>query len=76
MLYIRGLSYKEKPNYEMIRGKFKSILMRLHKNRKEEVPLDWKILRDKQRASRLQEDKSPCDYKTPKVYSTPCNQAD
>jgi uncharacterized protein YbaA (DUF1428 family) len=49
MIYIKGLDFEEKPNYDMIRGKFKSVLMRLHTNRKEEVPLAWKIIRDKKR---------------------------
>jgi hypothetical protein len=59
MIYIRGLDFEEKPSYEMIRGKFKDILMRLHTNRKEEVPLDWKILRDKKREDKKQQKKSP-----------------
>lgn len=52
MIYVKGLDFEEKPNYEMIRGKFKAVLMRLHTNRKEEVPLDWKVLREKKRESR------------------------
>ena len=47
MLYVRNLEYEEKPSYEMIRGKFRKVLSEMHHNRKEEVPLDWKVLRDK-----------------------------
>ena len=45
MLYVKGLEFEEKPNYEMIRGKFKNILTRIHPNKKEELLTDWQILR-------------------------------
>jgi hypothetical protein len=45
MLYVRGLEFEEKPNYEMIRGKFKNILMKIHPNKKEELLTDWQMLR-------------------------------
>ena len=45
MLYVRGLEFEEKPNYEMIRNKFKTILSRVHPNRKEELVTDWQLLR-------------------------------
>ena len=54
ILYIRGLEFEEKPNYDMIRGKFRNVLNHLHTNRKEEVPLDWKVIREKQRAEKRQ----------------------
>lgn len=41
MVYIRGLEFEEKPNYEMCRGKFKNVLNRLHTNKKEEIVTDW-----------------------------------
>jgi hypothetical protein len=37
MLYVKNLEFEEKPNYEMIRGKFKNAMQRLHYNKKEEV---------------------------------------
>ncbi len=52
MLYVRNLEYEEKPSYEMIRGKFRKVLNEMHHNRKEEVPLDWKVLRDKLRENK------------------------
>ena len=55
MLYVRNLEYEEKPSYEMIRGKFRKVLNEMHHNRKEEVPLDWKVLRDKQRETKRQD---------------------
>ena len=66
MLYVRNLEYEEKPNYEMMRGKFRKVLNELHVNRKEEVPLDWKVLRDKQRENKRQEKatKSGLNYQT------------
>lgn len=45
MVYVRGLEFEEKPNYEMIRGKFKNVLNRLHTNKKEEIVTDWMQLR-------------------------------
>ena len=45
MLYVRGLEFEEKPNYDLIRGKFKNILTRIHPNKKEELLTDWQLLR-------------------------------
>lgn len=45
MIYVRGLEYEEKPNYEMMRGKFKNVLGRLHPNKKEELLTDWQLVR-------------------------------
>jgi hypothetical protein len=46
---VRSLDFEEKPNYEMIRGKFKNIQNRLHIKKKEEVQTDWQISRLKKR---------------------------
>jgi len=45
MIYVRGLEFEEKPNYDMMRGKFKNILSRIHPNKKEELLTDWQLLR-------------------------------
>jgi hypothetical protein len=37
MLYVKNLEFEEKPNYEMIRGKFKQALLRIHPNKKDEL---------------------------------------
>jgi hypothetical protein len=66
MINIRGLDFEEKPNYDMIRGKFKEVLMRLHTNRKEEVPLDWKVLRDKKREGKKQQKQTQGEIETVK----------
>ena len=49
LIYVRSLDFEEKPNYEMIRGKFKNIQNRLHLKKKEEVQTDWQIVRLKKR---------------------------
>jgi hypothetical protein len=41
MIYVRALEFEEKPNYEMIRSKFKNVLSRVHTNKKEEILTDW-----------------------------------
>lgn len=55
MLFVRNLEYEEKPNYEMMRQKFRKVLHDLHQNRKEEIPLDWRVLRDRLRDHKRQE---------------------
>jgi hypothetical protein len=45
MLYIKNLEFEEKPNYDMMRTKFKLVLARLHQNKKEELLTDWQIHR-------------------------------
>ncbi len=54
MLYVRGLEFEEKPNYEMIRGKFKNMILRIHPNKKEELLTDWQLLRKLKRDLKLQ----------------------
>lgn len=44
-MYVRGLEFEEKPNYDMMRGKFKSVINRVHTNKKEEILTDWQVLR-------------------------------
>ncbi len=55
MLYVKNLEFEEKPNYEMIRGKFKNAMQRLHYNKKEEVQLDWQIARKAKRDEKKQQ---------------------
>jgi len=55
MLFVRNFEFEEKPYYEMMRQKFRKVLHELHQNRREEIPLDWKVLRDKLRDNRRQE---------------------
>jgi hypothetical protein len=54
MLYIKTLEFEEKPNYEMIRGKFKQALQRLHLNKKDEILTDWQIDRKLKREEKKQ----------------------
>ena len=49
MLYVKNLDFEDKPNYEMIRGKFKSAMQRIHYNRKDEILTDWQIERKAKR---------------------------
>ena len=55
MLYIKTLEFEEKPNYEMIRGKFKQALQRLHLNKKDEILTDWQIDRKLKREEKKQQ---------------------
>lgn len=58
MLYVKGLEFEEKPNYEMIRGKFKNILTRIHPNKKEELLTDWQILRRIKREEKKEKERA------------------
>jgi hypothetical protein len=49
MIYIRGLEFEEKPNYEMLRLKFKNAQNRLVTNKKEEFLTDWQLARKMKR---------------------------
>jgi hypothetical protein len=54
MLYVKNLEFEEKPNYEMIRGKFKNAMQRIHYNKKDEVQTDWQISRKAKREEKKQ----------------------
>lgn len=56
MIYVRALEFEEKPNYEMIRSKFKNVYNRIHINKKEEIFTDWQIVRKNRRDQRKKED--------------------
>jgi hypothetical protein len=58
MLYVKGLEFEEKPNYEMIRGKFKNILTRIHPNKKEELLTDWQLLRKIKREEKKEKERA------------------
>lgn len=55
MLYVKNLEFEEKPNYEMIRGKFKTAMQRVHYNRKDEIMTDWQITRKAKREEKKQQ---------------------
>jgi hypothetical protein len=55
MLYVKTLEFEEKPNYEMIRGKFKNAMQRIHYNKKDEVQTDWQISRKAKREEKKQQ---------------------
>ena len=55
MIYIKSLDFEEKPNYEMIRGKFKLVFNKLHTNKKEEVLTDWQLLRKQKKEEKEQQ---------------------
>lgn len=54
MMYVRSLEFEEKPNYEMMRSKFKSVSNRIHTNKKEEILTDWQIVRKTKREEKKQ----------------------
>lgn len=54
MMYIKGLEFEEKPNYEMLRLKFKNCMNRVNTNKKEEFLADWQILRKNKREEKKQ----------------------
>ena len=41
MIYVRGIEFDEKPDYEMLRGKFKNAFNRINTNKKVEIVTDW-----------------------------------
>lgn len=55
MLYVKNLEFEEKPNYDMIRGKFKQAMGRLQYNRKDEVQTDWQVARKNKRDEKKQQ---------------------
>lgn len=55
MLYVKNLDFEDKPNYEMIRGKFKTAMQRTNYNRKDEIQTDWQIARKAKREEKKQQ---------------------
>ena len=55
MLYVKNLEFEEKPNYEMMRGKFKQAIQRIHPSKKDELLTDWQISRKAKRDDKKRE---------------------